>query len=149
MILYGIPDIRLFWTKDTGFLSQFEQLSPDDEIKYKQISKQPQLEMDLSFWLPDETTIGFTTESLRADVYDVIRLIGGDLIEQVYKNQIKFHNFQTKLYDEFESMKKGRKSQTYRITYRSMERPLSKDEVNVIHKQIERHLAEKFGIQIR
>jgi phenylalanyl-tRNA synthetase alpha chain len=82
MVLYGIPDIRLFWSNDTGFLSQFANLSPDEDVKYKQISKQPQLFMDLSFWLPSDDK-NIATESLRADVYDVIRLIGGDLIEQV------------------------------------------------------------------
>merc|ERR1711884_497094 len=27
MVLYSIPDIRPFWTKDSGFLSQFEGVS--------------------------------------------------------------------------------------------------------------------------
>ena len=35
MILYGIPDIRLFWSDDTGFLSQFEVDDPETPIKYK------------------------------------------------------------------------------------------------------------------
>uniref|UniRef100_A0A914HCZ1 Phenylalanyl-tRNA synthetase n=1 Tax=Globodera rostochiensis TaxID=31243 RepID=A0A914HCZ1_GLORO len=135
MVLYQIPDIRLFWSKDSGFLSQFADLRPDEVVKYKPFSKQPQLPMDLSFWLPDQKKqIG---DSLRADVYDVIRSLGGDLVEQV------------NLFDQFENKKTGRKSQTYRIVYRSMERPLSKDEVNVIHKAIEKELSEKFGIEIR
>jgi len=84
MILYGIPDIRLFWSKDSGFINQFKGLSPSDVVKYKEISKQPQLFMDISFWLPEHFEGDSSIESLRSDVYDVIRMMGGDLIEQVF-----------------------------------------------------------------
>lgn len=35
MKLFSIPDIRLFWSKDTGFLSQFDVQDIDTPIKYK------------------------------------------------------------------------------------------------------------------
>ena len=35
MKLYGVPDIRLFWSDDTGFLSQFRVKNPDAPIVYK------------------------------------------------------------------------------------------------------------------
>lgn len=35
MCLYDIPDIRLFWSNDTGFLNQFKVNDPDTPIKYK------------------------------------------------------------------------------------------------------------------
>ena len=54
---------------------------------------------------------------MTSDVYDTIRTIGGELVEQV------------KLTDEFENKKKGKKSQTYRIVYRSHEKALTKEEV--------------------
>ncbi len=31
---YRIPDIRLFWTEDTGFWSQFEGAKPEQDIIY-------------------------------------------------------------------------------------------------------------------
>lgn len=37
MILYDIPDIRLFWSKDDGFLNQFKYDDPNFSkiVKYK------------------------------------------------------------------------------------------------------------------
>ena len=35
MRLYNIPDIRLFWSKDSGFLTQFKVDDPQTKIKYK------------------------------------------------------------------------------------------------------------------
>ncbi|GMR59792.1 hypothetical protein PMAYCL1PPCAC_29987, partial [Pristionchus mayeri] len=132
MVLYGVPDIRLFWSRDSGFLSQFEGLRPEDDIKYKPISAHPQVLFDISFFLPD----GISFDDMKADVCDVIRGVGGELIEQV------------KLTDEFQN-KKGRKSQTYRIVYRSNEKALTKDEVNVVHKAIEGELVDKFAVVMR
>lgn len=120
MVLYGIPDIRLFWSKDTGFLSQFAGKSPTDCVKYKQISAHPQVIFDISFFLPESTQFNDMT----SDVYDTIRTIGGELVEQV------------KLTDEFENKKKGKKSQTYRIVYRSHEKALTKEEASFFMRKI-------------
>jgi phenylalanyl-tRNA synthetase alpha chain len=38
MILYDIPDIRLFWTNDSGFLNQFKFEDSSKIIKYKVFS---------------------------------------------------------------------------------------------------------------
>jgi hypothetical protein len=35
MKLYDIPDIRLFWSEDSGFLSQFNVDDPRTPVKYK------------------------------------------------------------------------------------------------------------------
>ncbi|KAI1730067.1 tRNA synthetases class II core domain (F) domain-containing protein [Ditylenchus destructor] len=133
MKMYDIPDIRLFWSRDSGFLKQFANLTPDDTIKYKPISNQPQLANDLSFWLPEN----MDSNEMRSNTMDVIRTLGGELVEQV------------ELVDEFFHPKKNRRSHCYRVVYRSMERSLTKEEVNVIHKSIEKYLAERFGAEIR
>lgn len=35
MHLYNIPDIRLFWSSDAGFLNQFKVDNPNECIQYK------------------------------------------------------------------------------------------------------------------
>uniref|UniRef100_A0AC35U372 Polypeptide N-acetylgalactosaminyltransferase n=1 Tax=Rhabditophanes sp. KR3021 TaxID=114890 RepID=A0AC35U372_9BILA len=113
MVLYKIPDIRLFWSKDSGFLSQFQGKTPEDDVTFKPVSAHPQLFMDLSFWLAD----GSNTPDMTSNVFDVIRSIGGDLIEQV------------SLIDEFQNKKSNKISHCYRLVYRSNERALTKDEI--------------------
>lgn len=49
MVLFSIPDIRLFWSLDVRFLSQF---SGDKITKFAPFSKFPLCYKDVSFWLP-------------------------------------------------------------------------------------------------
>jgi phenylalanyl-tRNA synthetase alpha chain len=130
MIMYGIPDIRLFWSNDSGFLSQFAFDDSTRSVKYKPISIYPQCINDLSMWM-NKTIID------PLDFYDLVRSIGGDLIEQVM------------LIDQFYHKKKQKNSQTYRIIYRSMDRTLTKNEINMIHKDIENHCRKQFDVEIR
>lgn len=113
MKLYQIPDIRLFWSQDSGFLSQFLQKSPKDSVTFKvekklthsvrmedyhvctdfsltlyvtffqPYSKFPQCINDMSFWLPQDR------EYSENDFYDIVREVGGDIVEQVMLNVIK------------------------------------------------------------
>lgn len=133
MKLYSIPDIRLFWSNDSGFLSQFDVDDPDKPITYKPVSIFPQCANDISFWLPSSSQSTFTPN----DFYDLVRNIGGDLVEQVY------------LFDEFLHPKKQRVSHCYRIIYRHMERTLTQEEVNVIHRKIEVEATKLLGVEIR
>ena len=134
MILYQIPDIRLFWSTDSGFLSQFVTDDINSKIVYCPISKHPQCVNDISFWLPLPQN-GYLFS--KNDFYDLIRSVGGDLIEQV------------ECYDEFYHPKKKRQSQSYRITYRHMERTLTQEEVNKLHCEIENAASKNLLVDIR
>lgn len=74
MVLFGIPDIRLFWTEDQRFLSQFNESKP--RITFVPYSKFPACYKDVSFWLPES---GLHPN----DVYEVrtrrVALIGAHL----------------------------------------------------------------------
>ena len=50
MVLFAIPDIRLFWTDDERFTSQFKA---GKIVKFNSYSKYPLCYKDVSFWLPE------------------------------------------------------------------------------------------------
>ncbi|XP_063217966.1 probable phenylalanine--tRNA ligase, mitochondrial, partial [Bacillus rossius redtenbacheri] len=131
MLLYGIPDIRLFWSKDSGFLSQFQGKKPEDRITYTPVSIYPQCANDISFWLPQDQTFSPN------DFYDLARSIGGDIIEQV------------SLIDVFTHPGTRRTSHCYRVVYRHMERTLAQEEVNAVHARIERAAASRLNVTVR
>lgn len=132
MLLYSIPDIRLFWSNDTGFLSQFRVEDVDTPITYKPVSIYPQCKNDISFWLKDKDNSYHSN-----DFYELAYNIGGDIVEQI------------NLIDEFHHPKSGRISHCYRIIYRHMERTLTQEEVNIVHRNIEKAAAEVLGVTIR
>ncbi|KAL2085964.1 hypothetical protein ACEWY4_019284 [Coilia grayii] len=76
MVLYDIPDIRIFWSEDERFLKQFHLPSIEHPVNFQVLSKFPPLLNDISFWLP---TKGYTDN----DFFDLVRSIGGDLVEKV------------------------------------------------------------------
>ncbi|CAL7934726.1 unnamed protein product [Xylocopa violacea] len=110
MYLYDIPNIKLFWSTDTGFLNQFKVDDPNTAIKYKQVSIYPQCINDISFWLPEGTPYSSN------DFYDLVREVGGDRVEQIILKDVFRHPETKKL------------SHCYTIVYRHMERTLSKRE---------------------
>jgi len=127
MILFGIPDIRLFWSTDPRFLSQF---SANQITTFKPYSKYPACFKDVSFWLPKA---GLHEN----DFCDLIRDVAGDLVEDV------------KMIDSFVHPKTDRKSVCYRINYRSMDRSLSNEEVNDIQGKVVDRIKDNFGAEIR
>ncbi|XP_035475107.1 phenylalanine--tRNA ligase, mitochondrial isoform X1 [Scophthalmus maximus] len=136
MVLYGLPDIRLFWSQDERFLRQFRVQDVHQAVCFQPLSKYPPLHNDISFWLPEESEAG--RESFEAnDFYELVRSVGGDLVEKV------------SLVDEFTHPKSGRRSQCYNIIYRHMERTLTQQEVRLVHEQIERAAEAELGVQGR
>ncbi|KPJ07661.1 putative phenylalanyl-tRNA synthetase, mitochondrial [Papilio machaon] len=134
MALYKIPDIRLMWSEDSGFVSQFQNKKLNEKITYKAVSSYPQCTNDISFWLPSDVTIDTFTNN---DFYDLVRDVGGDIIEQV------------KLKDKFVHPKTKKHSLCYSIIYRHLERTLTQAEVNKVHKEIEKAIVKAFNVVIR
>ncbi|OHA88945.1 MAG: hypothetical protein A3C70_00320 [Candidatus Zambryskibacteria bacterium RIFCSPHIGHO2_02_FULL_43_14] len=127
IISMELPDIRLLWSDDERVKKQLKLGN-----KYKEVSKFPPVVRDISFVV--------NKDFIPNDYFDVIRDIGGDLIEQV------------ELLDKYEDEKKfeaGKLSYTFRITYRSLERTLTNEEVNKLHSKIEEKTESDFKAEIR
>ena len=103
MRLYQIPDIRLFWSTDPGFLRQFDagQVTTGDSkevtpITYKEVSKHPACINDISFWLPKDSEESYSEN----DFYDLVRSLGGTVISnvlnppQIISAEVILRNFQ-------------------------------------------------------
>lgn len=144
MLLFNIPDIRLFWSKDQRFLSQFAGVSDNLDLvrRFVPFSRHPECYKDVSFWLPSSSSAGGNTKANAHDFHEndlmeLVRSVGGDVVEDV------------KLVDEFTHPKTGRKSLCYRINYRSLERTLTNAETNKMHSEVIEALVEKMGVEIR
>jgi phenylalanyl-tRNA synthetase alpha chain len=84
MVLFGVPDIRLFWSKDQRFLKQFE---PGKVSLFKPFSKFPECYKDVAFWVNDSGVSAAGGEFSRFhenDLMELLRTEGGDLIEDVH-----------------------------------------------------------------
>ncbi|KAI1769639.1 phenylalanyl-tRNA synthetase [Hypoxylon sp. FL1150] len=144
MLLFQIPDIRLFWSQDERFLNQFKGVSDnlDSLRRFVPFSKYPSCAKDVSFWLKSSSAAGGNTKANvhdfhENDVMEIVRSVAGDVVEDV------------KLVDEFTHPKTGRRSMCYRINYRSLERTLTNTETNGLHDEVNKALVEKLGVEIR
>ncbi|KAK6461106.1 hypothetical protein DFJ63DRAFT_320494 [Scheffersomyces coipomensis] len=128
MLLFGIPDIRLFWSLDERFSKQFTNGHISTFVPY---SKYPGIKRDISFWLPKGVSLHDN------EVMEVVRSHAGDLTESVVN------------IDEFIHPKTGKKSQTYRLNYQSMDRNLTNVHINELHSRVEEDLKKFFDVEIR
>jgi phenylalanyl-tRNA synthetase alpha chain len=72
--------------------------------------------------------------------FDLVRDVIGDMAEEMI------------LLDKYENVEKlgaGKVSYAYRITYRSIDKTLTNDEVNALHKALEEATVKTFGATIR
>ncbi|CAM9567630.1 unnamed protein product [Chrysoparadoxa australica] len=126
MVLFSVPDIRLFWSQDPRFLSQFQVR---ELVTFKPYSRYPPCHKDVTFWIPD----GFHEN----DLCEAARELAGDLIEEI------------SLRDTFTNPKTERVSCCYRITYRSMDRSLTDKEVNDLQEAVRGRIVSELGGELR
>jgi len=127
IISMQLPDIRLFWSDDERVKKQLVLGHP-----FTAVSKYPPVVRDISFIVKK----GFVPNNY----FDLVRDVAGNLIEQV------------ELLDTYENdTKLGAEnvSYAYRITYRSVERTLTNEEVATLHQTLEEATRKNFSATIR
>lgn len=122
-----LPDIRLLWSEDERVIKQLKLGQ-----KFVEVSKFPPITRDISFIV--ENTF------VPNNYFDLIREIGGDLIEQVelldkYENEAKFG--------------KNKVSYTYRVVYRSPERTLKSEEVDPLQNKLYEQTKNVYNAELR
>lgn len=127
MVLFGIPDIRLFWSDDPRFAAQFP---PGDlSARFAPYSAHPAVAKDLSFWVDDESLFH------ENDLHALAREVAGDIVERVER------------VDRFE--RDSRLSLCFRVTFRSMDRSLTHVEVNELYYQLRGRVATQLPVSLR
>ncbi|MCL4405332.1 MAG: hypothetical protein M1361_00860 [Patescibacteria group bacterium] len=127
IISMELPDIRLLWSEDPRVKEQLHM-----GHKFVEVSKYPPVIRDISFVVDKKFAPN--------DYFDLVRDIAGNLVERVG------------LLDEYENDErfgKDKKSYAYRVIYRSSDRTLTNDEVDVLHHNLERRTAGEFRATIR
>ena len=122
-----LPDIRLLWSEDERVKKQLVLGQP-----FVEVSKFPPVTRDISFVV--------NKDFVPNDYFDLVRDVAGDLAEEVllidkYEDEAKFG--------------KDKLSYAYRITYRSVDRTLTSEEVDKLHKSLEEKTASVFGGAVR
>ncbi len=127
IISMELPDIRLLWSDDERVKKQLKLGQA-----FKEVSKYPPVVRDISFIV--------RKEFIPNNYFDLVRDIADGLVEEV------------KLIDTYQNENKlgvGAVSYAYRITYRSVERTLTNNEVNELHKKLEAATAVTYDAIIR
>jgi phenylalanyl-tRNA synthetase alpha chain len=127
MISMTLPDIRLLWSSDERVKKQLKLGST-----FVEVSKYPPVVRDISFVV--------SKDFVPNNYFDLVREVLGDMAEQVE---------QVDKYENAEKLGAGNISYAYRITYRSLDRTLTNDEVNKLHAELEAATAKNFGAKIR
>jgi phenylalanyl-tRNA synthetase alpha chain len=132
MILFEVPDIRLFWSQDERFINQFH-LSKQS-IKFQPFSKYPACHKDISFWINPNSGDRLFHEN---DFSALVRELAGDLVERVH------------LVSSFTHPANGTESRCYRILYRSLTRSMTNSEVDELQAKLREEAEKQLNLKLR
>jgi len=146
MILYSIPDIRLFWTTDIRFLEQFEKHSCFDNITFVQYPTLTNIYKDISFWLNITTDCDVTVSATlewrhQNEFFDIARECFGSNVQEISK------------FDEFFNSKTNKLSHAWRIWLSPNDGMTNPSEFNKLCNELlekfRQMLTEKMKLELR
>jgi phenylalanyl-tRNA synthetase alpha chain len=127
IVSMDLPDIRLLWSEDARVKKQLKL-----DQKFIEVSKYPPIIRDISFVVKNNF--------IPNDYFDFVREAAPGIVEEV------------ELLDKYENAAKfgeGKISYAFRITYRSLERTLTSEEIDNVHKKIEEMTTKVFEATVR
>ncbi|KKR45929.1 MAG: Phenylalanine-trna synthetase-like protein [Parcubacteria group bacterium GW2011_GWA2_40_14] len=127
IISMELPDIRLLWSSDERVTKQLKL-----GTKFVEVSKYPPIVRDISFVVKNSFVPN--------DYFDIVRETAPEIVEQV------------ELLDKYENVEKfgsGMISYAFRITYRSLDRTLTSNEIDNIHKKLEEATKKNYEATVR
>ena len=140
MVLFGIPDIRLLWTDDPRFCSQFRE---GHVSRFKPYSTVPPATRDISFWVPAERCRGGGDDVVWNDLNSFHELVReqSENVESVV------------LRDAFVHPRTGRTSQTFSVCFSPVaamrDGALLAAEANATMQRVGCLAAARLGVQLR
>ncbi|MBN2087945.1 phenylalanine--tRNA ligase subunit beta [Candidatus Peregrinibacteria bacterium] len=123
-------DIKARVTAASIDLEAIYALNLDKWPKYKEFSKFPTIQLDISIAVP--------RKSFAADYFKVIQGVDKKLISNI------------ELIDEYkgEKIEKDKRALTYSVTYQASDRTLTDEEVNIVHQEVLKKLRSS-GAEVR
>src|SRR3989344_6905506 len=127
IISMDLPDIRLFWSEDPRVTKQLRLGN-----KFVEVNIYPTIVRDITFVIKNDFVPN--------DYFDLVRETAPDFVEEVG------------LIDKYEIKEKfgeNMVSYAFRITYRSTERTLTSEEIDIAHRKLEKETVKIFKAKIR
>eukprot|EP00835_Amoeboradix_gromovi_P003643 NODE_249_length_12946_cov_0.357438.p6 type:complete len:363 gc:universal NODE_249_length_12946_cov_0.357438:2675-3763(+) len=143
MLLYSIPDIRLFWLDETRFTNQFPlptefKDSVPKQVPFVPFSFNPPCYKEISLFIPNANEL----DPIDSKTFDLNRVYE---IMRSHEELIEDVNLKEKFYHP----KHKKWSLLFRITYRALNRNLSNNEINEVQAKIKKSLVSDMGVEIR
>ncbi len=147
MALKKVPDIRIFWSEDERITSQWWNLD-----QYKEVSNFPPVYKDISFLTSKDKFVENEKKSKESDKIELKNEADSFELAGIARDISWWLIEEVKVIDIFENDKKfwsDKKSVCMRITFRSLEKTLTNEEINIMYFKIRDKLEQELSYHLR